>query len=129
MTPTIYQAIGEIAIAATALERGIDSCLSSCLQGLPSRQNIAVLSRLTFRQRLDILHELALEILGEEEHEGFNHWRKRVAKAWARSTRSLSRTRLAHEEFDADAARRIARHLEAESATAMEWAKALASPG
>lgn len=128
MTLTPIEAIGHVAVAAAALERGIDDCLTSCLQGLPLRKNVAILSRLTFRQRLNILHELALDILSEDEHERFKAWRRRVAKAWARSTRSMVRTRIAQVDFDETTVRRIARHLEAESTIAQQWAQILVSP-
>lgn len=122
---TLTHLIGEIAIAADRLEQAIDRCIVTCMPSIPPDQQMIVFSRLSFRQRLDIVHELALPRLHGNHNEPFTAWRRRVAKVWSRFTRSSARARYSAETLDELSARRILRQLNIESDAALQWAHTL----
>lgn len=103
--------IGQIAIASAALERAIDQGIVACLPRLSVEHQTILLSRLSFRQRLDILHELLLSVVDEDERAAVTVWRRRVAKLWASSTRMLARERLAAGMLDVHKASHVIRRL------------------
>jgi hypothetical protein len=109
--PTVPALIGHAAIAAAALERAIDQRIAACLPALSTEHHTIILSRLTFRQRLDILHELALGLVDESERAAVTTWRRRLAKLWASNTRMLARDRLATGIADETKARGVIRRL------------------